>query len=153
MGQFGEQLRREREARGVSLEIITHATKISSHHLHALEADRFDLLPGGVFNKSIVRGYARVVGLDEEEWVRWYLLASNQDDTFREDDPAWIEFAQNVGRSRGKDPDRPDNSMRWAGVGVLLLLVFGLSWFVWNYVQEKVALSEQPVHAMQLTSP
>jgi cytoskeleton protein RodZ len=61
MAQFGEDLRRERESRGIALELITDSTKISSRHLVALERDRFEQLPGGVFNKGIVRGYARAV--------------------------------------------------------------------------------------------
>jgi cytoskeleton protein RodZ len=60
MGQFGEDLRRERVSRGIALETITDSTKISSRHLAALELDQFERLPGGVFNKGIVRGYARV---------------------------------------------------------------------------------------------
>ena len=66
MSQFGKDLRKERETRGIAIDTITDATKISSRHLVALEEEHFDVLPGGVFNKGIVRGYARVVGLDED---------------------------------------------------------------------------------------
>ena len=76
MSDFGEALRKEREARGVALETITRITKISNRHLLALEHEQFDALPGGVFNKGIVRGYARVVGLDEEVWLERYISAS-----------------------------------------------------------------------------
>ena len=75
MGQFGEELRRERETRGIALEAITDSTKISGRHLNALEQEQFDRLPGGVFNRGIVRGYARVVGLDEETWVDRFMSA------------------------------------------------------------------------------
>jgi cytoskeleton protein RodZ len=66
MGTFGDTLRQEREFRGITLDAITRDTKISNHHLVALEQEHFNQLPGGVFNKSMVREYARVVGLDQE---------------------------------------------------------------------------------------
>lgn len=43
--------------------------------LAAIEDERFDQLPGGVFNKGFIRAYARQVGLDEDETVADYLTA------------------------------------------------------------------------------
>ena len=64
MGSFGEDLKKAREAKGVALEAIATATKITTRYLQAVEQERFDQLPGGVFRKSIVRSYARTAGLD-----------------------------------------------------------------------------------------
>src|SRR5712692_3063379 len=72
MAGFGENLRREREARGVSLEGISSATKISVRLLRAIEEEDFDRLPGGVFNVNFVRQYARHLGLEEEEIISEY---------------------------------------------------------------------------------
>jgi hypothetical protein len=72
---FGEKLRQQREQRGISLEAISKTTKISTRLLRALEDERFDQLPGGVFNKGFVRAYARQVGLDEEEALGDYHTA------------------------------------------------------------------------------
>ena len=69
MGSFGENLRREREARGISLDEISETTKISVRLLQAIENEEFDRLPGGVFNVNFVRQYARQVGLDEDRIV------------------------------------------------------------------------------------
>ena len=66
MAAFGESLQREREMRGVTLEEISEATKISVRFLKAIEAENFSALPGGVFTRSFVRTYARYLGLDEE---------------------------------------------------------------------------------------
>ncbi len=76
MGQFGEKLRRERELRGITLEEVAVATKIGTRSLRALEEEKFDQLPGGIFNKGFVRAYARYVGIDEEQAVSDYLAAS-----------------------------------------------------------------------------
>lgn len=67
MSSVGEQLRRERLAKGLSLDQISRETKISARLLEAIEKDNFETLPGGVFAKSFVRQYARFLGLDEEE--------------------------------------------------------------------------------------
>ena len=75
MGSLGTILRREREARGMTLEEIAAKTKIGIRLLRAIESEQFEKLPGGLFNKSFVRQYARIVGVDEEIAVREYLQA------------------------------------------------------------------------------
>ena len=75
-GTFGERLRREREMRGIKLEEISESTKIGKRNLVALEEERFDQLPGGIFNKGFVRAYAKFLGLDEEQAVNDFLAAS-----------------------------------------------------------------------------
>ncbi len=74
-GEFGLWLRREREAREVTLEEISDVTKISKTYLKALEEERFDVLPAPVFAKGFLREYARYVGLDPDEVVNSYLSA------------------------------------------------------------------------------
>jgi cytoskeleton protein RodZ len=145
MGKFGDTLRQEREFRGITLDAITRVTKISNRHLIALEQEHFDVLPGGVFNKSMVREYARVVGLDQEEWVGRYLSAHQSTGAIADED-GWMRFAENASKARGESRggNRPDQRLRWTGIGILLLLVAGLSWFVWSYVHKKTSLNLPP---------
>jgi cytoskeletal protein RodZ len=75
VGAFGDKLRQQREQRGLSLDAISSVTKISTRMLSAIENERFDQLPGGVFNKGFVRAYARQIGLNEEEVITDYLAA------------------------------------------------------------------------------
>ncbi len=67
MGSFGDKLRREREIRGVSLREIADGTKISLRFLQALEEDRVDVLPGGLFPRAFVKQYALFLGLDPDK--------------------------------------------------------------------------------------
>jgi cytoskeleton protein RodZ len=150
MASFGEGLRKERESRGIALDTVVSATKISLRHLNAVESDSFEQLPGGLFNKNIVRNYARTLGLDEEDWVDRYMKATRQPGQFDENDLNWTAFAENVGRSRGKDLNRSDSMMRWAGVGVLLLFLGGLSWFVWDYVHHKNLVGSRTIQTESL---
>jgi hypothetical protein len=73
MASFGEELKRERELRDISLKEIAEATKISIRFLEALEQNHFDILPGGIFNRGFIRAYARFIGIDGEEMVNAYL--------------------------------------------------------------------------------
>jgi cytoskeleton protein RodZ len=70
---FGEELRRERLIREVSLEEISGATKISMRLLTALEASDVSKLPAPVFTRGFIRAYSRHLGLDAEEMVNAYL--------------------------------------------------------------------------------
>lgn len=67
MPSVGEYLREGRDALGVSLEEISARTCISVRQLDALETNRLERLPGGLFNISFARQYARELRLDEEE--------------------------------------------------------------------------------------
>src|SRR5574337_548045 len=75
-GAFGERLKREREMRGVGLEEISAATRISTRFLAALENERWHELPGGVFNRGFIRAVARYLGLDEEAMIAEYSLVT-----------------------------------------------------------------------------
>jgi len=67
MTSVGETLRAERLRRNLALDQISNELKISARFLGAIEAGEYNKLPGGVFIKSFVRQYARLLGLDEEE--------------------------------------------------------------------------------------
>jgi cytoskeleton protein RodZ len=66
MTSIGEILRRERLKRNLELGQIAQELKIASRFLEAIEAGQLDKLPGGVFTKSFIIQYARLLGLDEE---------------------------------------------------------------------------------------
>ena len=69
---IGEQLRLAREGRGIPLREISDQTRISMHYLEAIETNDYKRLPGGIFNRSFVKAYARYVGYDEKEAVEGY---------------------------------------------------------------------------------
>jgi cytoskeletal protein RodZ len=65
-------LRSSRKRKGVSLEQIADATKISIRFLRAIEAEEFDKLPGGIFTTSYLRQYASAVGIEESRLLGYY---------------------------------------------------------------------------------
>jgi transcriptional regulator with XRE-family HTH domain len=76
---FGSTLKAAREHAGVSLRQIADATKYGVSAYDALEKNRVKQLPGGIYRRAIVRGYAAEVGLDPEETLRTF-LALHPDD-------------------------------------------------------------------------
>lgn len=81
---LGAQLRAAREARGVSLRELSDQTRIARRYLEAIETDNYKELPGGIFNRSFIKAYAKAVGFDEAKAVSAYT---------------------EVARSHGEEPD------------------------------------------------
>ena len=67
MDSIGDTLRSERLRRGLKLEHLAAQTKIGQHLLQAMEENRFDRLPGGLFTRSFLRQYTHALELNEEE--------------------------------------------------------------------------------------
>jgi cytoskeleton protein RodZ len=148
MGNFGEDLRMERLSRGVALEEITAVTKISQHHLVALEQERFRLLPGGILSKGIVRGYTGALGLDQHDWIERFLKAYNASGQVIDDDHSWTAFASNVGKARMLRRDAMEQRLRWAGAIVLLFIVIVAAFLTVRYlgIREGWWATILPVH-------
>ncbi len=82
---FGEQLRLAREARGITLREISEQTRISTRYLEAIEADDYKRLPGGIFNKSFIKAYAKYIGFDEKEALEAYTRTAREQGTSPDD--------------------------------------------------------------------
>jgi cytoskeleton protein RodZ len=131
---FGERLKREREKRKISLDDIALSTKIGTRMLVALEEEKFDQLPGGIFNKGFVRAYARHVGIDEEQAIADYLDAVGQSAPLPPIEPA----PHDVRIVPVHEPESREEtkSLPWGTLaGVLLVLALALS--VWSFLKRE----------------
>jgi hypothetical protein len=63
-----------RQTSGISLEEIARNTKLKVTTLKAIEDANFDVLPGGIYNISYIRQYARAIGADESDLVNLYQM-------------------------------------------------------------------------------
>lgn len=61
-----------RQTNGISLEEISQHTKLRVTTLKAIEDANFDVLPGGIYNISYIRQYARAIGADESDLLKLY---------------------------------------------------------------------------------
>lgn len=126
MESFGTRLKREREQRGVALDEISLSTKIGTRFLRALEEEHFEQLPGGIFNKGFVRAYARHLGIDEEQAIADYLVASGagQPEKKAEEGPAQVIPTEEAGNGEARVP--------WGMFAIALLLV-ALGLTIWGF--------------------
>jgi hypothetical protein len=76
-------MRAARERRGLSLEAIAARTKVSVSLWEAMEHGDLAGWPSGLFARSYVRDYARIVGLDAEETVDEFCRCFPQGDRRR----------------------------------------------------------------------
>ncbi len=133
---FGAELQVERVRRQITLESIAEGTKVPTRHLRALEQDKFEQLPGGVFNKGIVRSYCRAVGLDEQVWLERFPTVAPPEPT-----PDWVAFAENVRRNRESVSARL--GAKWLGAMFMVAILAAVCWLAWTYML-RPRLSEVP---------
>jgi curved DNA-binding protein CbpA len=69
----GPELKRIREARGVSLRHMANVTKIGTRFLEYIEEDRFAFLPAPVYLRGFLQEYARMVSLDPRRVAEAYM--------------------------------------------------------------------------------
>lgn len=65
----GKILRAKREEYEWSVEAVAEALHLSTHSVKAIEADRYDDLPGATYVIGYWRSYARLLGVDIEETI------------------------------------------------------------------------------------
>ena len=123
MSSFGEELRKQRELRQITLQEIAKTTKVNLRFLEALERDDFDTLPGGLFTRGFIRAYASHLGLDPEAMVNAYLYQIGQART--EEHPRAQPRLQRDRRVSLR-PSPP----AWSLAAAALLFTAALLWFV-----------------------
>jgi cytoskeleton protein RodZ len=154
VGSFGERLRREREMRGISLDEIAAATKISARNLRALEDEKFKQLPGGIFNKGFVRAYAKFLGIDQEQMVAEYETASQETEAAREQ-KLKDEFSKAEFRKQKKSNDQEislEPKSQWGTIAIIVLiaaLAYGSYNFYQRRKQDKLQQAQNPPAAVK----
>ncbi len=74
---IGAMLKKSREGKRMSVVEVSRVTRIPATTLDALEADRFDDLPGEVFVRGFLKSYAQAVGLPPSEVLARYTSSRN----------------------------------------------------------------------------
>ncbi len=81
MSTIGENLKRERELRDISVEEIAEFTKILPRFIRSLEENKFDDLPAGVFTRGFIRAYSQFIGVNGDDMVNIYLQQIQKQDS------------------------------------------------------------------------
>ncbi|MDA1371861.1 MAG: DUF4115 domain-containing protein [Proteobacteria bacterium] len=104
----GEILLQARLIRGFSEKEVADRLHITMHYVKALEADRYEKLPGAVFAKGYIKSYALILDLDPEMVLERYTEFTNQ---------ALEQEASRQRVRRRRDKNRP-----WVIVSVVVFI-------------------------------
>jgi cytoskeleton protein RodZ len=150
MDSFGTKLKREREKQKVTLDDVSISTKIGTRFLQALENDRFQELPGGIFNKGFVRAYARHLGLDEDQTLSEFALASG------EDAPKQVSAGEAAAKPKiWQEEPSERTELPWGYLVVALIVVgFGLAfWGIYSHERQAGKPREMPIDPAIASQP
>jgi cytoskeletal protein RodZ len=133
MSSVSEELRRERDLRGISLEEISDETKIGIRFLEAIEAGRLEIIPGEFYRRACLRAYALYIGLDADRVLSTYKYESALH-------PATPQLVQ---ENREGESDSSSKTARWMVLLVAAVVLGGAAVAVWP-VGEAADPSETP---------
>ena len=109
MAEFGEQLKKAREAKGITLEEVAEATKIRRKYLEAIEQDEFQVLPGEVYARGFVTAYLKYLDIKEQPEVLEIMKpkVSREEQAVQEQMERAEKAAQESLKSVGKRTQQP----------------------------------------------
>src|SRR5919205_398706 len=111
---FGPNLRRVRIQRGVSLQQIAEETNVSEVLWAAMERNDFSRWPNGIFARSYIRDYAKMVGADADaavdEFCRWFPQGDRRVDRQIR---GHAEIVNHKLEAKGELPPGIDEDRRW----------------------------------------
>jgi cytoskeleton protein RodZ len=133
MTELGRELAEARQRAGLSVEELSHRTKISVPTLLAIERNQMNTLPGGLYARSMLRAYAREVGIDPEDVVKRFRaeVGEQVDPLQMLDRMASASDGSRVERLHSADIDAADRRRAWrnAAIFALVLLLGGAFFF------------------------
>ena len=147
----GRRLRMLREEKGLSIDTVVEATRISRSNLRAIEEHRLDELPAASFTRGLVILYAEYLGLDGQLTAEEYL---------REGQSRWGD-EKPAGRIYQLDPKKLAEPVHvppvtWA-VGLLITIAALLLWlsthYNWKPLKYLGTLVEKPGVTVQTPPP
>ena len=78
METVGDYLKKQREAKNISLRKVSNLTKISEFYLDCLEKGDYEKLPQGPYIKGYISSYATLIGGNAEEALQLYASIQKQ---------------------------------------------------------------------------
>ena len=91
---FGARLKAARELKQINPEVAARRLNIRLEYILAIENDRFDRLPAGLYSKNYIKDYASFLGLPSLEVKKW--ISENLDIANETNNP----FSQKIVRRK-----------------------------------------------------
>lgn len=135
----GEQLRKAREAKGLSIQDVVTQIRLERRLLEAIESDNYAKLPAPGYVRGYIRTYARFLGVDAAPLIE----AFNRE---ADEGPALQPYASTPAQ-QAHSGDRLVKAVTWAiGIGLMVLVIV---WWRSQYLHRPTPLAGTP----PLTAP
>lgn len=129
--ELGSLLKQARQEKGLSLEDIQEETKIRKKYLEAIEENNFDLLPGNVYLKVFVKGYAREVGLNYQDLLKKYEVLHKNEDKKSNLQKDYLNGTKVSNSSKEKDKKNP---LKIIFIILLILFLSAAGVYTYQYI-------------------
>ncbi len=117
--ELGTLLKKAREEKGLSLDDIQEETKIRKKYLEAIEENNFEILPGNVYLKVFIKGYAREVGINYQALLENYEILNIKEDKESNLQKDYLNGTKVSNGSKNKDRKNP-----FKVIFIILLIIF-----------------------------
>lgn len=134
MNPFSEELRKEREAKHITLSDIALKTRINIRYLQAIEQGAFDVLPQ-TYVRAFIKAYAEAIGVHSTDALKKYDIHSSPEHKFETEatkDEAKIYLRPDVADKelQHEKKMRMITAAGIAAVALLMLVIFLMNYFV-----------------------
>jgi len=113
---IGTELRKAREAQGLSLEEAANKLFLSRQRVIDIENDDFSRISSLIYARGYLRAYAKLVGVSEADILKKFSKLELQDQRDRAD-------LSVVAKSRGAPISKQRRYMRWINLAVIAILI------------------------------
>lgn len=142
--ELGTLLKKARQSKGLTIDQIQEETKIRKKYLQAIEENNFEVLPGTVYLKVFVKGYARLVDLNYQALLDNYPVLHQEEEKLEKTDKQEYLSSTKLKRRTAKYRSYK-NIFKWI---VLIFFAFVLilgSVFVYQYLTNaELRLLDEP---------
>ena len=125
----GLMLKREREARGLTISELARVTRIPEASLEAIEKNAFEALPAEIFVRGFLRNYARQLSIPTDEIIQAYEAWQRQNNIVALDggtDSLVISSHLDEPEAENDNTSMPQHTFRFAYVAIILIAVMSV---------------------------
>lgn len=153
MPTVGELLRTEREKQNLTVKDIEKATSIRAIYIQAIEDGKYDVLPGEVYLKGFIRNYASFLGLNPQQALEVYRDSQTPQAPQPAAPSAPAAPAMPPKVEAGREEEGRSSLGRWAIVLVVLAVIAGAAWAVFNQLNQPPAPQSKPPQVQVQPAP
>jgi cytoskeletal protein RodZ len=129
--ELGTLLKKAREEKGLSLDDIQEETKIRKKYLEAIEENNFEILPGNVYLKVFIKGYAREVGINYQALLENYEILNIKEE---KESNLQKDYLNGTKVSSGSKNKERKNPLKIIFIILLILFLGAAAVYTYQYI-------------------